>query len=158
MAGAVPRLSSGQKLLVGFFAGVLAVAVFHHAAVFVVGLAGFGEANVYSFRPTAPFGVPRLFSQMFWGGLWGILFAAIVDRLPGRWPLAAIGFLFSVAGPTLFGLMVVTPLRGQAIAAALTPQRLASSILVNGSFGIGLALIFDRLRGFADGDCRRTPP
>jgi hypothetical protein len=158
MATAVPRMLSGQKLLVGFLAGVLSVAVFHQAAVFLVGLSGLGEGIVYSFRPTQPLGVPRLISQMFWGGLWGILFAAMADRLPGRWPLAVAGFLFGVAGPALVGLLVITPLRGQSMAAGLMPQRLASSILINGTFGVGLALIFARLRGFAAGDDGRAPP
>jgi hypothetical protein len=158
MARVVPGLLSGQKLLVGFLAGVLSVAVFHQAAVFLVGLAGLGEGIVYSFRPTQPLGVPRLISQMFWGGLWGVVFAAIIDRLPRRWPLAVAGFLFGIAGPTLIGLLVVSPLRGQSLAALLTPQRLAVSILINGTFGVGLALIFDRLRGLANGDDRRAPP
>jgi hypothetical protein len=158
MVRAVPRFLSGQKLLVGFLAGVLSVAVFHQAAVFLVGLSGLGEGIVYSFRPTQPLGVPRLISQMFWGGLWGVVFAVIADRLPARWPLAVAGFLFGVAGPTLFGLLVVTPLRGQSLAAALTPQRLLVSILINGTFGMGLALIFAGLRGLADGHGRRAPP
>jgi hypothetical protein len=158
MAGAVPQSLSGQKLLLGFLAGVLSVAVFHQGAVFAAGLAGVGEGIVYSFRPTPPLGVPRLISQLFWGGLWGVLYAVVVDRLPGRWPLAVVGFLFGVAGPTLFGLLVMTPLRGQSMAAGLTLPRLASSVLINGVFGVGLALIFARLRGLADGDDRRAPP
>jgi hypothetical protein len=158
MAGAVPRLLSGQKFLVGFLAGVLSVAVFHQGVVFLFGVFGLGDGLVYSFRPTAPLGVPRVISQMFWGGLWGILFVVVIDRLPGRWPLAVVGFLFGAVGPTLFGLLVVTPLRGQSVVAALLPSRLAWSILVNGSFGVGLALIVEWLFVLARGVVRRSPP
>lgn len=154
MGGPVTRSLSVQNLLIGFVGGVLSVAIFHQGAVFLLGLGGLSEGSVYSFRPTAPLGVPRLISQMFWGGLWGVLFAAVVDRLPARWPLALVGFLFGVVGPALFGLLVVTPLRGLSVAAALTPLRLTSSILINGAFGVGLALIFDRLHRFAYGNDR----
>jgi hypothetical protein len=30
-----------------------------------------------------PFGVPTVINGMFWGGLWGALFALIWERLPG---------------------------------------------------------------------------
>lgn len=155
----VPQRIAGRNLVVGFVGGVLAVAVFHQSAVYLIGLAGFGETSVYSFRPTYPLGVPRVMSQMFWGGLWGILFATIVDHRPSHWPVAAFGIVFGVVVPTLFGIFVVTPMRGQAIVTVLTIRRLGPAILINGTFGLGLALIFDRLRRLVSGpEATRAPP
>jgi hypothetical protein len=156
MSGAGPRPTSGRSLLIGFVAGVLSVAVFHQAAVFVVASVGWGEGTVYSFRPTAPLGVPRLISQMFWGGLWGVLFAALIDRMPRRWPLVAAGLVYGITGPTLFAILVVTPLRGSAITAALAPQPLMTNLVTNGAYGIGLAILFARLCRLAFGTVR--PP
>jgi hypothetical protein len=144
----------GQDLLIGFVAGILAVAVFHQLAVFVLGFVGLGEGAIYSFRPTRPFGVPRVMSQMFWGGVWGVVLAAIIDRLPPRWPVAAAGFLFGLCGPVLFGWTVVAAIRGQPLMAGLNPTRMLSSVLVNGSFGVGVALIFTWLRRVAYGRTR----
>jgi hypothetical protein len=155
----VPQRMAGRSHVVGFVGGVLAVAVFHQSAVYLIGLAGIGEASVYSFRPTYPLGVPRVMSQMFWGGLWGILFAALVDRRPSHWPIATLGILFGVFVPTLFGIFVVTPMRGQTIVSVLTFRRLGPAMLINGSFGLGLALIFERLRRLVSGPAAsRAPP
>lgn len=146
MGGAVGLPSGGRNLLVGFLAGVWAVAVFHQLAVFVLGVVGLADGPVYSFRPTTPLGVPQVISQMFWGGMWGIVFAATADRWPQRWPVALIGCVFGIVGPSLFGWLVVAPIRGQPIMAGGNPQRLLASVLINGSFGLGLALGFDWLR------------
>ncbi len=144
-----PRVNG--DLMIGFVAGVLAVAVFHQLAVFAFGYVGLGTGEVYSFRPTPPFGVPRVMSLMFWGGVWGVVFAVVFDRLPERWPLLVVGFLFSLCGPVLFGWTVVAALRGQRLFGGFSPIRMLGSVLVNGSFGIGLALIFTGLRRFVRG-------
>ena len=47
-----------------------------------------------------PFGVPDLVSQSFWGGMWGILFALIIDRMP-RLPTWVNGMLFGMIFPML---------------------------------------------------------
>jgi len=137
---------TGADLLIGFLSGVVAVAVFHQLASLLFGMVGLGEGAVYSFRPTPPFGVPRIMSQMFWGGVWGIVFAALFDRLPARWPAAAVGLAFGIVGPVLFGWTVVATLRGAPLFGGLVPTRMLASVLINGAFGIGLALIFTGLR------------
>lgn len=155
MSDAVSRPAMRRRnLLVGFVAGVLAVAIFHQLAVLTLGLVGLGEGVFYSFRPTAPLGVPRVMSQMFWGGVWGIVFALVVDHAPKRWPLVAVGAAFGILGPSLFGWLVLAPLRGDAAMAGFNPRRLAASALVNGTFGVGLAILFARLRDFAHGKTR----
>jgi hypothetical protein len=150
MSAASPQPRSGN-LLIGFVAGVLAVAVFHQTAVLVLGFVGLGEGTFYSFRPTAPFGVPRVMSQMFWGGVWGVVFAAVVDRFPARWPAVAAGLLFSFCGPVLFGWTVVAAARGQPLFGGLNSTSMVASVLTNGTYGIGLGLIFTGLRRFVHG-------
>lgn len=127
--------------------------MFHQLAVFGLGFVGLGEGAIYSFRPTPPFGVPRVMSQMFWGGVWGAVFTLVVDRLP-RWPIVVVGFLFGLCGPVLFGWIVVAAIRGTPLMAGWNPTRMLSSVLINGAFGIGVALIFTGLRRVVQGRAR----
>lgn len=153
MGGGSPQ-GLGSDLLIGFVAGVLSVAVFHQLTVLVLGFAGLGEGDVYSFRPTPPLGVPRVMSQMFWGGVWGVVFALTIDRLPVRWPIVLAGLLFGWCGPVLFGWTVVAALRSTPLFGGFDPTRMLATLLSNGMFGIGLALIFTWLRQMAGGRAR----
>ena len=137
-------------LVLGFIAGALAVVAFHQVMVFVLSTVGLIQSHVYSMRGVPPFGVPTLLNQMFWGGLWGLLFAALADRLP-PWPLLLLGFGFGVLGPVLASWFVVAPLKGNPIAAGWVPQRMLASILINGCWGIGLVLLYAGLRRWVAG-------
>ena len=60
-------------MFTGFLAGALAVALFHQGMYWLL-----KEANVplqgtpWNMAPAAAaYGLPVLFNQMFWGGLWG---------------------------------------------------------------------------------------
>ena len=151
MANALPGTPSRVRdLELGFLAGALAVAVFHQGMVFVLSQVGLIQSQVYAMRGVPPFGVPTIVNQMFWGGLWGLLFAAIADRLP-HGPLLLLGFGFGVLGPALASWFVVAPLKGNPIAAGWVPLRMLASILINGCWGIGLALLYAGLRRWASG-------
>jgi hypothetical protein len=146
MAHTIPGIPSrGRDLGLGFLAGALAVAVFHQGMVWVLNQIGLIQSQVYAMRGVPPFGVPTMLNQMFWGGLWGLLFAAIADRLP-PWPLLLLGVAFGVLGPVLASWFVVAPLKGTPIAAGWVPQRMLASILINSCWGIGLALLYAGLR------------
>jgi hypothetical protein len=146
MAHTIPGIPSrGRDLGLGFLAGALAVAVFHQGMVWVLNQIGLIQSQVYAMRGVPPFGVPTILNQMFWGGLWGLLFAAIADRLP-PWPLLLLGVAFGVLGPVLASWFVVAPLKGTPIAAGWVPQRMLASILINSCWGIGLALLYAGLR------------
>jgi hypothetical protein len=151
MAHVIPGTPSrGRDLVLGFIAGALAVLAFHQVMVFLLSTVGLIQSPVYAMRGVPPFGVPTLFSQMFWGGLWGLLFAAIADRLP-PWPLLLLGFGFGVLGPVLASWFVVAPLKGTPIAAGWVLQRMLAGLLINGFWGIGLVLIYAGLRRWASG-------
>jgi hypothetical protein len=54
--------------------------------VFILSTVSLIQSRVYAIRGVPPFGVPTIVNQMFWGGMWGLLFAAVADTLP-PWPL-----------------------------------------------------------------------
>lgn len=138
-----------RELALGFIAGALAVATVHQLTIFLLGTVGLSSGQVYSLRPIPPFAVPSILNQMFWGGLWGALFAALADRLP-QWPRALVGLLFGLLGPVLVGWTLVAYLKGNPLFAGFVPLRMLAGALINGAFGIGVALIYPALRRAAE--------
>jgi hypothetical protein len=143
--------STARDLALGFVAGAIAVLVVHQVMVIILTQIGLIQGTPYSTRPVPPFGVPTILNQMFWGGLWGMVFAALVDRMPRHWPLVLIGLLFGLLGPVLFGWFVVAPIKGLPMAAGWNPVRMLNPILINGPFGIGAVFIFVYLRSWLTG-------
>ncbi len=73
-----------KALAAGFLAGALAVPLSHQGMVLILHLVGQIPTFPWSMRPVPPFNVPALLNQMFWGGMWGMLFAAAAEAVPGR--------------------------------------------------------------------------
>jgi hypothetical protein len=143
-----PR-SSAVLLLIGFVAGALATLTFHQVTIWLLSAAGALQANAYSWRPVAPFGVPQVINLAFWGGLWGCVFALVADRFPRGWPLWLAGLLFGAIAPTLVGWFVIAPLRGQPLAQGFVPARMWAGPVINGMYGLGTAVFFALLRRWA---------
>jgi hypothetical protein len=96
--------------------------------------------------PTAPFHVPQVFSLAFWGGVWGILLWLVISRFavsPLYWVYAAV---LGAIAPTLVAFFVVFPLKSQPVAGGWQPAILIGALILNGAWGIGVAL-FMRLFG-----------
>ncbi len=131
-----------RRIVIGFCAGVLAVLTFHQLAILLLKVMGFIPAFVpWAMDAFGPLGVPRIVNSAFWGGLWGIAFAFLVDRFPreGAAYLAA-GFVFGILGPALASWFVVAPIKGTPVAAGWVPAALARGVFINGMFGIGIAV------------------
>jgi hypothetical protein len=140
---------SAHKLFYGFVAGFLAVLLFHQPTLAILTELGVAKASVYSARPTAPFGVPQVVSIAFWGGIWGIVFAAIEHRLPRRALYWVYAFGFGAIFPTLVAWFVVAPLKGLPAAGAWQSARMITGLVINGAWGVGTALLLavaDRAR------------
>jgi hypothetical protein len=130
-----------SRLLLGFVAGAVSVLVFHQGALAVLHAIGLTPATAFSLQPTAPFGVPRLFSAAFWGGIWGLAFVTSDRRLPRRASSVLVGALFGALGPTLIAWFVVAPVKGQPLAAGGVPSAMLTGVLVNAAWGAGTALL-----------------
>lgn len=118
--------------------------IFHQGAVALLHTFGVTPRGPFSMQATQPFGVPQLWSIAFWGGIWGIVLAAMLSRVRGARLLFA-ALVFGAIFPTLVAWFVVAPLKGQPMAAGFEPARMAIGPIVNGAWGlgtgIGLALI-----------------
>jgi hypothetical protein len=134
--------SSEARLIFGFVAGALAVVTFHQGAIALLTALGALSSNLYSMRPVAPFGVPQIVSQAFWGGMWGIVFATIAPHLRRNASYWLAALILGALVLPLVGWFVVAPLKGQPIASGWVPSRMLLSVLINGAWGVGMAAIF----------------
>lgn len=99
-----------KAMLLGFLAGVIATLTVHEiiSAIFATPRFWTGWDRVSWDLAPNDFGVPRIVSAAFWGGLWGALFPLVFGALP-RGPLTFKGMLFGIIGPALIGVFIAIP-------------------------------------------------
>lgn len=152
---------TARNIVLGFVAGALAVLIFHQGMYYLMSTSNMvggqpwrmeplpanrmPESIAEFFRPWG--GVPRLFNQMFWGGLWGALFGLVENRMPAG-PIWLKGFFFGLIGPMLIGGWLVLELvRGEPIFNGFFNEYnwslLRNGFLLNGlAFGLGLGIVY----------------
>ena len=138
--------SNSLNLSWGFLAGFLATLIFHQLAVAVFWKMGMAPGPPFQMTPRPPIGIPAVLSLAVWGGVWGILFAAVDRYFPrnaGYWLAALIG---GAILPSLVALLIVVPLKGGAVGAGWNPIIWLYALIVNGAWGIGTGLILKGLR------------
>jgi hypothetical protein len=122
-----------------FIAGALSVLVFHQGTVTILHLMGYANPP-FSFAPTKPLSVPQIWSWVFWGGVWGIVYGAAEKYFP-RGPMYWVAaFVFGAIAPVLVVAFIVFPLRGQPIAWGWNPTRIVVSMIIHGMWGLGTGL------------------
>ena len=101
--------STITKTIAGFIAGALAVAIFHQAMYWALMKFGVSlQGSPWNLAANkAAYNMPTVVNQMFWGGLWGVVFAFLADHIPGG-PLK--GFVFGCVFPMLLGSWLIVPL------------------------------------------------
>ena len=138
------------RAALGFIAAALSVLIVHEAIIYVLNMQGLVPRKAWTMTPPVPpFGVPYLVNLVFWGGLWGILFAYIQQLLPGgmMWLKGLIyGLLFAlVAGSwTLVPLVKgqIFGLPNQVLFGGFNPQRMLIGALIVGGWGLGLGIAY----------------
>lgn len=137
-------------IVAGFVSGAVSVLVFHQGAAEILHAVGLTPRAPWSMAPTAPWGVPQVWSLAFWGGVWGIAFAALLARLD-RARLVVASTILGAVLPTLVAWFVVAPLKGQPPAAGWVPAAMMIGPIVNAAWGfgtgVGLALFGRARRG-----------
>lgn len=147
MAFADSSTGVGKRLLFGFFAGFLAVWIFHQLTLLVLWNVGLAPFAPFSMAATKPFGVPATLSLAIWGGIWGMLFALVERRFPRHGAYWITVFIFGAILPSVVALMVVMPLKGRPMGGGWHLPLLLTAFLINGAWGIGTGLIYKALSG-----------
>jgi hypothetical protein len=135
-------------VLGGFVGGSLAALTFHQVVWAVFAALGAIPAGNPAWPVDAvwPFGVPRIVSIMFWGGVWGVPLMMILRRYrtaPAYWIAAT---LFGGLLVAAVAMCIVLPLRGLPFAGGFAPGTLAGAFLINAAWSLGAAWILRRLR------------
>jgi hypothetical protein len=137
---------STKNLFLGFIAGAIAVLVFHQSMILILHLMKQTPNFPWSMKAAGPFNVPAIVNSMFWGGLWGSVFAAIGHAIPAgaSW---LRGIAFGLLGPWLLGNGILVPLfKGGPFLFGFAVPRMIIGALIGATFGLGLALVFSALK------------
>jgi hypothetical protein len=143
-------------MLKPFAAGCLAVLTCHQGALAGLHALGVTDRTAFVLTPTPPLGVPQVLSLAFWGGVWAVVLwpvAAGLAARTGSW-IAGIGLL--TVAPSLIAWFLVAPLKGQPMTNVLQATVMATSLLINGAWGVGVVLLMKRAMGIAPAP--RTAP
>ena len=127
------------RFVLAFIAGFLSVLLFHQAMLALLHIVNVTPLSPYPTKPTQPFGVPQIWSTAFWGGVWGLVFAAISPRFRQDKSYWVSALLFGAVALTLVAWFLVAPLKNQPIAGGWKPTTMVTGLLVNGAWGIGTA-------------------
>lgn len=128
------------SVLPAFIAGALAVLVFHQSALGLLHLVGLTTRTPFVLSAVPPLGVPQLLSLMFWGGVWGLVLLALLRPL-GDARCWLRGLVLGALGPTLVSWFVVAPLKGLPLAGGWQPAAMATGLIVNAAWGLGLVAL-----------------
>jgi len=131
-----------RRMLLGFIAGAVSVLTFHQGMIGVLHALGVIGSAPFPTAPVGPLHVARVFDLAFWGGCWGIVFGLLGPRLRGPDWMLGLG-LGIVAAATSW--LVVSPLKGGPIADNGDVHRIVLSLVINGFWGIGTAVILSAL-------------
>lgn len=123
-----------------FLAGFISTLVFHQGLFHLLYIAGKVPKPAWDMTSTQPLHVPAVISLAFWGGVWGIALWLMIKKQSSarQWVLAIVlGALL----PSTVALLFVVPMKGMAFAANWDPKIWMGALLLNGAWGLGVALI-----------------
>jgi hypothetical protein len=130
------------RTLKPFVAGFVSTLIFHQGVLAMLHAAGRTPRAPYDLSPTWPFGLPQVVSLACWGGLWGIVLWPLIRSSRSYWATAvALGAL----APSAVALFVVFPLKQRPVAGGWDPAILGGALLLNGAWGLGVALLMRML-------------
>ena len=131
---------NARRLLLAFVAGFMATLVFHQGALALLHALGATDRTAFMTTPTKPFGVPQVLSLAFWGGVWGVILAALLRTARAGVGYYLTAFVLGAVLPTLVAFFVVAPLKDLPVAGGGDPKIIIGALILNGLWGLGTAL------------------
>jgi len=136
-----------KSLTLGFVAGAIAVVTAHEIISYILLKAGVFPRVPWSMQPSAVTGVPQIVSDMFWGGVWGIVFVLFYRVIPGGGPTVK-GLIFGIVGPAILGVFILVPLISGRFPLffGFDARMIGSVLLILAGFGAAMGWLY----GFLD--------
>ena len=132
--------TTSARLALGFAAAALSHVIFQGALGAALYAGNLVPELAWSLEPVPPFGVPATVNNMFWDGLWGMLYALLEPRLTARLGRLPGGLVLGLASLLTFWF-VVLPLKGAGVG-GLHGAEIAIDVAFDLTFGIGTAILF----------------
>jgi hypothetical protein len=142
------------RIVCGFIAAAVSVLVVHEGILHLLSVGGYVRPVAWSMTPAvAPFGVPRLINNVFWGGLWGALFALAYAKIPCR-PAWLKGLVFGLFIVVVSNWILLPLIKGQVFGqpdqvlfGGWNATRMGVVVLIVGGFGLGLGIVYGLIAG-----------
>lgn len=146
--------SMPKRAVLGFIAAAISVLIVHQTIVYALGMAGMTRSVPWQMRPLGygpvPW-LPILINSVFWGGMWGVVFALIYDWLPSQSSWLK-GLIFGIL-VVIFSNWIFLPLIRQYVFNyppqplfagfnGSNPAVLLPGFLILAGFGLGLGIIY----------------
>ena len=135
-----------MRYLLAFVAGFVSTLVFHQGLLWLLHRAGASPRPAYVMKPVPPFGVPFVISVAFWGGVWAMALLPLLARWNGSWSYWLAWLVAGAVLPSIVALLVVMPLKGMKVAGGGDPKVIVGALLLNGTWGLGTALLLRLLQ------------
>ena len=128
-----------------FIAGFLSTLLFHQGVLLLFNVLGVFDRSPWNMDPVPPLGVPSVISLAFWGGVWGIPIWYLMRHATGAayWVRAIV---FGAIGPTVVAIVVVARIKTGTFDAVSDAKFWIGGLIVNGAWGLGLALFMRGLK------------
>ena len=130
----------------GMVAAAISVLTVHQMIVLIVNKLGLWPGVPYSTTPIGPFGVPTIVNSIFWGSVWGAVYALLHQYLPDG-PTWLQGMIFGWLMMVFSNSILVPLLKGQPLFFGFDFKKLLSVFLILSGFGAALALLNEYLQG-----------
>jgi hypothetical protein len=138
--------------VLGFIAAAISVVLVHESIILLLTKFEVIRGTPWSMDGVPPWGVPKLINNIFWGGLWGVLFALVYEWIPGgmAWLKGLIFgiFIVVVSNWTLLPLIKgqVFGQANQVLFGGWNPTRMLVVLSILGGFGLALGIIYRLLQ------------
>jgi hypothetical protein len=131
---------SAVRFMKAFIAGFVSTLVFHQGLLMLFYLAAVVPRAPYDLKPVPPLGIPAVISLAFWGGAWGVAIWPLLKGVngPAYWVRALVISAIASGSVTLF---IVSPLKGMPMAGGWNPKVIVTTLILNGTWGLGMALL-----------------
>jgi hypothetical protein len=128
-----------------FVAGFVSTLVFHQGLLTLLYLAAVVPRAPYDLKAVSPLAIPAVISLAFWGGAWGVAIWPLLKHVngPAYWVRAQVISAIASGSVTLF---IVSPLKGMPMAGDWNPKVIVSTLILNGTWGLGMALLMRLMR------------